>query len=316
MMAWTDRHCRYFFRQLSRHALLYTEMLTANALVHGDSDRLLAFDPLEHPVAAQIGGSDPRILAKAARLVEAAGYDEVNINVGCPSDRVQSGDFGAALMAKPARVATCVQSMRDACTIPVTVKTRIGIDHLDSYEFLLDFIATVADAGCDTFIIHARKAWLHGLSPKQNREIPPLDYGVAKRLKAQFPSLSIILNGGLDSLEAAQSALANFEGTMLGRAVYHNPYLLSGVDKALFNDPQAAPTRRDAVIAMLPYMDRHLAGGGRLAQVAKHLLGLYLGEPGARRWRRTLSTEMHAAGSTTDVVRRALDALPASAAPV
>jgi tRNA-dihydrouridine synthase A len=287
MMERTDRHCRYFFRQLSPHAWLYTEMITAAAVLHGARDRLLAFDAAEHPVAIQLGGSDASELAAAARLAAAAGYDEVNLNVGCPSGRVQAGCFGAALMAKPATVAAGVRAMRDACNLPVTVKTRLGIDALDSYEFLSDFAAAVSAAGCRTVFVHARKAWLDGLSPRENREVPPLDYARVHRLKQDFPQLEIVINGGLDAIGPALAQLQHVDGVMLGRAAYREPYLLAEVDRRLFGG-LAPPSRECVLERMLQYADRELAAGVRLRSITRHLMGLYAGLPGARQWRRML----------------------------
>jgi tRNA-dihydrouridine synthase A len=287
MMDRTDRHCRYFLRRLAPHAWLYTEMVTAAAIVHGPRQRLLAFDPTEHPVALQLGGSDPAELAIAARYAEDAGYDEVNLNVGCPSDRVQAGCFGAALMAKPGLVADCVTAMRDACALPVTVKTRLGIDELDSYEFLAAFADAVANAGAGTLIVHARKAWLRGLSPKQNREVPPLDYARVHRLKRDMPQLEILVNGGLTSTDAVLAELEHVDGVMLGRAAYQEPYLLAEIDRSLFGG-MPLPTREQVLDAVLAYAERELAAGTPLRSVTRHLMGLYSGLPGARAWRRQL----------------------------
>ena len=290
MMDWTDRHCRYLHRLLSRHALLYTEMVTAPALVRGGALHLLQFSPVEHPVALQLGGSEPDELAEAARLGAEAGYDEINLNVGCPSDRVQSGCFGAVLMERPALVARCVEAMRKAVTIDVTVKTRIGVDDQDPETVLPAFIDTVAAAGCDRFIIHARKAWLEGLSPKQNRDIPPLDYGLVLRMKERFPRLHISINGGIVSLDQAEAFLeAGIDGVMIGRAAYHTPAdILCQADRRIFGDgADSDPVA--AVQAMIPHVEEHIAQGGRLHQVTRHMLGLFAGRPGARLWRRTLS---------------------------
>jgi tRNA-dihydrouridine synthase A len=288
MMDRTDRHCRYFMRLLAPHAWLYTEMVTAAAVVHGPRERLLAFDSAEHPVAVQLGGSDPDELAAAARFAAAAGYDEINLNVGCPSDRVQAGCFGAALMAKPALVADSVRAMRAASDLPVTVKTRLGIDDLDSYEFLRDFTSAVETAGVRTLIVHARKAWLHGLSPKQNRDVPPLDYARVYRLKQEFPQLEILLNGGLDDVNVALEQLAHVDGVMLGRAAYQHPYLLAELDWRLYSG-SVPPSRERVLEAMLPYAEREVAAGAPLRAVTRHLMGLYAGLPGARAWRRMLS---------------------------
>lgn len=289
MMDWTDRHCRYFHRLLSKRALLYTEMVTAEAVIHGDRAALIGFSPDEHPVALQLGGSEPSRLGEAARIAEDFGYDEVNLNVGCPSDRVQSGQFGACLMAEPGLVADCVAAMRAAVRVPVTVKCRIGIDDQDSEADLEAFIATVAAAGCRLFVVHARKAWLQGLSPKQNREIPPLNYGRVYRLKAAHPDLTIVINGGIASLEEARTHLAHVDGVMLGRAAYKTPYLLSAVDRDIFGEEASLPPSREDVLERLePYIARHLATGGRLNNVTRHILGLYHGRPRAKVFRRHL----------------------------
>lgn len=306
MMEWTDRHCRYFMRLLSRRAYLYTEMVTTGALLHGDAERLLRYDPAEHPVALQLGGSEPAALAACARLAADVGYDEVNLNVGCPSDRVQTGRFGACLMAEPALVADCVAAMRAAVALPVTVKTRIGIDEHDGYEHLLNFVTTVAAAGCTSFIVHARKAWLHGLSPKQNREVPPLRYEFVHRLKRELPQLEIVINGGLTELGAAHAQLAHVDGVMLGRAAYHNPGLLLDVDRLFYGDERPAPTPHEVIERLLPYIERELAAGTSLHHLTRHMLGLYQGQRGARAWRRYLSEHTHAAGAGAEVVRAAL----------
>lgn len=289
MLDWTDRHCRFFLRQLSKRTLLYTEMVTTGAILFGKGD-YLGFDEAEHPVALQLGGSDPAALAECARRAQAHGYDEVNLNVGCPSDRVQNGRFGACLMAEPALVAQCVAAMRDAVTIPVTVKTRLGIDDQDSYEFLCALIDQVAAAGCDSFIIHARKAWLKGLSPKENREIPPLDYERAYRLKRDYPQLTISVNGGINSLAACQEHLGQVDGVMVGREAYQNPFMLAEVDQQLFGESYPSPSRADAIAAFIPYVRRQQQAGERPWAMLRHILGLYQGLPGARQWRRHLST--------------------------
>ncbi|WP_085215040.1 tRNA dihydrouridine(20/20a) synthase DusA [Methylomagnum ishizawai] len=302
MLDWTDRHCRYFLRLISRHALLYTEMVTTGAILHGDQDRLLGFDPQEKPLAVQFGGCDPDELAACARIAEARGYDEINLNLGCPSDRVQRGRFGACLMAEPELVADCVAAMRAAVAIPVTVKTRIGIDERDSYGELAHFVATVAAAGCQTFVIHARKAWLKGLSPKENREIPPLRYDVAERVKADFPDLAVILNGGLLDLDQAEPHLARFDGVMIGRAAYHNPYILAGADARFYGDDHPIPSRHAILEAFLPYVEVELAGGTRLHSIARHLLGLFHGLPGGRIWRRQLGERGNRPGAGIEVL--------------
>lgn len=313
MMEWTDRHCRYFLRQLTGGALLYTEMVTAAALVHGDARRLLAFDQSERPVAAQLGGSDPRMLAEASRLAVDAGYDEINLNCGCPSDRVQSGRFGACLMGEPDTVAACVAAMRTAVPVPVTVKCRIGIDSLDSWEHLSGFVDAVAAAGCTTFIVHARKAWLQGLSPKENREKPPLDYPRVARLKAERPQLTVILNGGLTTVAAVEQALAAFDGAMLGRAAYHDPWLLAELEPLVFGVPSPARSRHDAVRRCFAYMERELARGTPLHAMTRHMLGIFQGQPGARAWRRHISENAHRSGAGLEVVEHALSLVPGRA---
>ena len=287
MMDRTDRHCRYFLRLLAPNAWLYTEMITARALIHGAHERLLAFHPAEHAVAVQLGGGVPAELAAATRLVATAGYDEVNLNVGCPSGRVQAGCFGAALMATPALVAECVRAMQDASDLPVTVKTRLGIDDLDSYSHLCEFVSAVASAGCRTVFVHARKAWLSGLSPKENRDVPPLDYGRVHRLKRDFPELEIVINGGLSAVDTAVAQLEHVDGVMLGRAAYKDPYLIAALDAELFGT--ALPARSDVLESMLDYATDELAAGTPLRAITRHLMGLYAGMPGARGWRRTLS---------------------------
>lgn len=288
MLDWTDRHCRFFHRLLSEKTLLYSEMVTTGAILHGDRHRLLGFDPLEKPLVLQLGGSEAEDLAACARIGQDYGYDEINLNVGCPSDRVQRGRFGACLMLEPQTVADGVHAMRNAVNIPVTVKSRIGVDDHDSYEALVDFVATVAAAGCETFIIHARKAWLKGLSPRENREIPPLQYDTVARLKRDFPDLSFILNGGIPDLETAMGHLAEFDGVMVGRAAYHDPYLLAEVDRQVFGDDREPPSREAVVEAMLPYIEKALSEGQRLHGMTRHMLGLFHGQPGGRIWRRRL----------------------------
>ncbi len=307
MMDWTDRHDRYFLRLISQHARLYTEMVTANAVIHGDRDHLLGFDPQESPLAVQLGGSDPQALARAAKVGADYGYDEINLNVGCPSDRVQNGRFGACLMKEPETVAACVSAMQDAVDLPVTVKIRLGVDELDSEEYLHEFVEKVAATGCETFLVHARKAWLKGLSPKQTREVPPLQYERVYGLKTKFPALNIIVNGGIETLEQAQVHLARVDGVMLGRAAYKNPYLLAAVDSQLFADPRTPPSRESIVQALLPYIAREEARGTPVFRISRHILGLFNGQPGARGWRQRLS-----AVSTTDgvnLVRAALAAV-------
>ena len=290
-MDWTDRHCRYFHRVMSRETLLYTEMVTAPALVRGRALHLLEYNPEEHPVALQLGGSDPAELAEAASMGEAAGYDEINLNVGCPSDRVQSGCFGAVLMERPDLVAQCVSAMVAQVDVEVTVKCRIGVDDQVPEETLPEFIQHVMGAGCSRIIVHARKAWLQGLSPKENRDIPPLDYDLVKRMKERFPEVHISINGGIASLEMAKDMLAaGLNGVMIGRAAYHNPAdILLDADRVIFAQEPLAKNREDIVAAMRPYIERHLSDGGRLHQITRHMLGLFAGQPGARAWRRTLS---------------------------
>ena len=289
MMDWTDRHCRYFFRLLSRRVRLYTEMITAPALHHGDVPRHLDFDAAEHPVALQLGGSDPVELSSAARLGARWGYDEINLNCGCPSERVQTGSFGACLMAEPAVVAQCVRAMRDAVDVPVTVKHRIGLDAGEDYAFVRDFVGIVAAAGCDVFIVHARNAVLKGLSPKENREVPPLRYGVVRQLKRDFPALTIVLNGGLVDWETIERELAHVDGAMLGRAAYHDPYLLAEADGRLFGDSAVPPSRAEIIDALIAYAERERSRGTSLRAIARHVLGLYHGVAGGRRFRQWLS---------------------------
>ena len=309
MMDWTDRHCRVFHRHLTRHALVYTEMVTAQAIHHGDRQRLLGFDPFEHPVALQLGGSDPGMLSDAAKIGEDYGYCEINLNVGCPSDRVQEGRFGACLMAEPRLVADCVAAMRLAVKIPVTVKCRIGIDDQDENEGLDRFVKSVAATGCNTFIIHARKAWLKGLSPKENREIPPLNHARVHQLKADFPHLSIILNGGLATLESAIDEMQKLDGVMLGRAAYHTPWLLADVDRVFHQAENLVTSRIEAINDMLPYIEEKLRQGVGLAKMTRHMLGLFHGQPGGRHWRQIISEQSHIPGAGAEVLRRALDAI-------
>ncbi len=306
MMDWTDRHCRFFHRLLTRRALLYTEMVTAEAILHGKRNRLLGFSEEEHPVGLQLGGSDPGKLAEAAAIGEGFGYDEINLNVGCPSDRVQDGSFGACLMAEPELVARCVAAMQARVGVPVTVKCRIGIDDQDSEADLERFIAAVAGAGCRTVIVHARKAWLDGLSPKENREVPPLDYPRVYRLKAAHPELEIVINGGIASLEEARAHLTHVDGVALGRAAYQNPYLLAEVDGRLFGDVGPLPARRSVLEQLVPYAERHVRNGGRLNNVTRHILGLYHGRPRARAFRRHLSELAPREGASVDVLQDAI----------
>jgi tRNA-dihydrouridine synthase A len=307
MMEWTDRHCRYFLRLISVHAFLYTEMVTAEAVLYGDRERVLGFDPEEHPVGLQLGGSDPKKLADAARIGSDWGYDEINLNIGCPSDRVQSGRFGACLMADPDLVAECVAAMGAAASVPVTVKCRIGIDDQDAEESLDRFIDTVAEADCRTFIVHARKAWLDGLSPKENRDVPPLDHDRVHRLKARRPDLAIVINGGIGSLEDAAPHLSHVDGVMLGRAAYADPYLLAAVDQALYGTNVTPPTRDEVLDQFLPYVERELARGVRLNAMTRHILGLYHGQPRARAFRRHLAENAHLEGAGITVLEQARD---------
>ena len=306
MIDWTDRHERYFLRLISKHAVLYTEMLTTGALIHGQRDRFLQFDAAEHQLALQLGGSDPHELALCAKMGADYGYDEINLNVGCPSDRVQSGRFGACLMATPKLVANCVAAMCDAVDIPVTVKHRIGIDDRDSWDELCEFIETVAQGGCKVFIVHARKAWLNGLSPKDNREIPPLQYDTVYRLKQTYPQWQFILNGGINDISIAQQHLAAVDGVMLGRAAYHDPYLLSQVDQMFFGDAHVIPERKKIIEQFLPYIENEIAAGTKLHAMTRHITGLFNGLPGARAWRRTLSEQATKFPTDISVVTRAL----------
>ncbi len=309
MVDLTDRHCRYFHRLLSRHARLYTEMLSTRAVLLGDRARVLGFDAAEHPVALQLGGSEPAELAAAARIGADSGYDEINLNCGCPSERVQRGAFGACLMAEPMRVADCVAAMRDAVDVPVTVKHRIGIGRDESYGFVRDFVGAVAAAGCELFIVHARNAWLEGLSPKDNRRIPPLRYEIVHRLKRDFPALRFVLNGGLGEHESAVAAARGLDGAMLGRAVYENPWLLADVDARWFGRTGPAPDRTAVALAMRDYARGRLREGVALRAVTRHILGLFNGMPGARRWRRTLSDAALLREDDPDLILRALDAV-------
>lgn len=309
MMDWTDRDFRYLLRLISQHALLYTEMVTTGALIHGNRKRFLAHDEMEYPLALQLGGSDPKELAECAKMGEDAGYQEVNINVGCPSDRVQSGRFGACLMAEPELVAEGVAAMQAKVNIPVTVKTRLGIDEFDSYEFLTDFIDKVSAAGCKTFILHARNAWLKGLSPKENRDIPPLNYERVYQVKKDYPHLHIDINGGIQDLDQASQHLQHVDGVMMGRAIYHNPYLLAEADQSIFGQDNTVLSRHEVIEAMLPYIERRMQQGRPLKSITRHLLGVFQGEPGARRWRRHLSENAHLPGAGIHVLKDALSQL-------
>lgn len=313
MLDWTDRHCRYFLRQVSPSVRLYTEMITTGALLQGPRQRLLAFHPDEHPVAVQLGGSEPGELAACARLAQAAGFDEVNLNVGCPSDRVQSGRFGACLMLEPGRVAECVAAMRDAVSVPVSVKCRTGVDERDSYEALVAFAGGLQDAGLEHLIVHARKAWLQGLSPKQNREIPPLLYDWVYRLKQAFPGLRVTINGGIDALDQIGAHLAHVDGVMLGRAAYHDPWLLAQIEQR-YGHRLAERSRYQVVERMYPYIEQALAGGTPLARITRHMLGLFQGQPGARAWRRYISEHAHRRGAGIDVLHAALQCVPQASA--
>ncbi|MBM7038195.1 tRNA dihydrouridine(20/20a) synthase DusA [Vibrio ulleungensis] len=311
MLDWTDRHCRYFHRLLSSQTLLYTEMVTTGAIIHGKGD-FLKFSEPEHPITLQLGGSNPQDLATCAKLAQERGYDEINLNVGCPSDRVQNGKFGAILMGEPELVADCVSAMKAEVDIPVTVKTRIGIDDHDSYEFLTHFIQLVSErSGCDQFTIHARKAWLSGLSPKENREIPPLDYPRAYQLKQDFPELTIALNGGIKSLDESLEHLQHLDGVMVGREAYQNPYILADVDQRIFGLEAPIKKRKQVVEEMYPYIEQQLANGSYLGHITRHMLGLFQNMPGARQWRRYISENAHKKGSGLEVVQAALAKIPA-----
>lgn len=306
MMAWTDRHARYFLRLISKHTLLYTEMVTTGALIHGDRPGFLRYHPEEHPLVLQLGGSNPAELAECALMAEDVGYDEVNINVGCPSDRVKKGRFGAGLMAEPELVAECVAAMRSKVSIPVTVKCRIGIDDMDEESALDKFVGIVADAGCEHFIVHARKAWLQGLSPKENRDIPPLKYDVVYRLKQARPALTVTINGGIKTLAAMHEHLQHVDAVMLGREAYHNPYLMAQFDSQFYASEVPAPTRDEVIHAMLPYIEQELKEGVRLHSITRHLHGLFLGCPGAKSWRRYLSENDNKENAGIEVLLEAL----------
>lgn len=305
MLDWTDRYCRYFLRLISSHVLLYTEMVTTGAILHGNRARFLDFDPSEHPVALQLGGSEPEALGQCAKLGEAWGYDEINLNVGCPSDRVQSGRFGACLMLTPELVADCIKAMRDQVTIDVTVKHRIGVDDQDSYQALCDFVGKVSEAGCETFIVHARKAWLQGLSPKENREIPPLHYETVHQLKRDYPDLQIIINGGITTLEQVEENLKQVDGVMIGREAYNNPWILSQADSLIYASEGSPASRHQIIESMIPYIDQELSAGTPINRITRHILGLFQGLPGAKKWRRMLSEEAHKAGADSSLILRA-----------
>ncbi|OUR79867.1 tRNA dihydrouridine(20/20a) synthase DusA [Alphaproteobacteria bacterium 46_93_T64] len=302
MLDWTDRHDRYFLRLISSKALLYTEMVTTGAILHGDETRHLKFDPAEQPVALQLGGSNPTDLAKCTKIADGYGYQEVNLNVGCPSDRVQNGRFGACLMAEPETVANCVRAMKEVTDLPVTVKNRIGIDDLDSYDHLVNFIGTVKEAGCETFIIHARKAWLTGLSPKENRTVPPLDYPRVYQLKKDFPELEIIINGGIQTLDEIDEHLTHVDGVMIGREAYQNPYFLAQIDGRYYGVSDDTPERKQIVDEMLPYIEREMEKGVPLKSITRHMLGLFQSLPGARAWRRHISENAHLKGAELNVL--------------
>jgi tRNA-dihydrouridine synthase A len=309
MMDWTNRHCRYFHRLLSPNALLYTEMVTTGALIHGDAPRFLRFDESEHPVALQLGGSDPKDLAVAAKMGASEGYDEINLNCGCPSDRVQNGRFGACLMKEPAHVADCIEAMIDAVDIPVTVKCRIGIDEQDDFAFLDEFVDKIADKWCKTFVIHARKAWLSGLSPKQNREVPPLNYERAHEIKAKYPHLRIILNGGLQTVESVQEHMKGLDGAMIGREAYSNPYILTAFEEHIF-DNHAIISREDAALAMMNYAKAQKeAFDVPVKSITRHILGLYAHQKGAKAWKRALSTLPYETSADEHVIEQALEAV-------
>ena len=312
MMDWTDRHCRYFMRLLSPSAWLYTEMVTAAAIVHGDADRFLRFNAEEHPVALQLGGSEPDWMARATAQAAGYDYDEININVGCPSDRVQSGQFGACLMANPALVAQCFGAMQKETDIPVTVKSRIGINDQDSYEFLKAFVEELAAAGCRKFVVHARIAILEGLSPKENRTVPPLNYERVYRLRHDFPELEIVINGGLSNVEQVEDVLAHVDGAMIGRQAYHQPWFLAELEQH-FRPDWPMPAREDVVELMVPYVDRQMASGVPLNSVTRHMLGLFAGQPGARAWRRYISEHAHRENAGSEVLINALNAMPDAA---
>jgi tRNA-dihydrouridine synthase A len=305
MMDWSDRHCRYFWRLLTRRARLYTEMVTTGAILRGDRDRFLRFNPEEQPLALQLGGSNPTALAECARIAEDYGYDEVNLNCGCPSDRVQEGRIGACLMAEPMLVAECVAAMRDAVRIPVTIKHRTGVDDLDTEEHLHQFVSTIAQTGCDVFIVHARKAWLQGLSPKENREIPPLLYERVFALKRRFPQLTIVINGGITSITLSRDLLHHVDGVMMGREAYHNPFVLADVDRDLYGEDAGLQNRDEILDAFIPYCETQIAQGARLNHMARHVLGLYAGQPGGKRFRRFLSENGHRADAQAALLREA-----------
>jgi len=306
MLDWTDRHCRYFHRLLTKQSALYTEMVTTGAILHGDRERHLRFNAEEHPLALQLGGSEPREMAECARIAEGYGYDEININVGCPSERVQKGAFGASLMAEPQLIAECVSAMQAAVAIPITVKNRIGIDDQDDYPSLQRFVSTVSQAGCQTFIIHARKAWLKGLSPKENREIPPLRYELVYQIKQEFPQLEILINGGITTLKQCQQHLQHVDGVMVGREAYHNPWLLAQVDPLLYGTPAPFDGRKAVLEALLDYVQAQQDAGVPFGHISRHILGLFQGMPGARHWRRVISENAHKPEAGVKLLRQAM----------
>lgn len=306
MLDWTDRHERFFLRLISRHAVLYSEMVTTGAILHGDRDRFLAFNEAEHPLVLQLGGSDPQALAECTRIADDYGYDEVNLNVGCPSDRVKSGSFGACLMAQPKLVADCVAAMQEVVDIPITVKHRIGIDDRDSWDELCEFVETIAQAGCNVFIVHARKAWLQGLSPKENREIPPLSYETVHKLKQSYPQLQFIINGGFTDLQSARQQLQFVDGVMMGREVYNNPYILADVDRLFYDEGHEVPTRREVMEQLFSYVETELIKGTRLHAITRHILGLFPGVPGSRAFRRYISENATKKDAGLEVLQQAL----------
>lgn len=307
MMDWSDRHCRYFWRQLTQYSLLYTEMVTTGAIIHGDRYRFLNHNAEEYPLAIQLGGSNPEDLAQCAKLAEDWGYTEVNLNCGCPSDRVQVGKIGAILMAEPDLVARCVDAMRKACNLPVTVKHRIGIDDMEDYAAMRDFVVRIADTGCDTFIVHARKAWLKGLSPKENREVPPLRYELVYQLKQEFPELKIMINGGIKTIEQCLTLLEQVDGVMIGREAYQNPYFLAEVDHAIFGDDSPIRSRAEILRTFMQYCDLQLEKGARLHHMSRHILGLYQGQPRARMFRRHITEHANKPGAGTEILQQALE---------
>lgn len=312
MMDWTDRYCRYFHRLLSRNTLLYTEMVTTGALIYGEIERHLHYHDIEHPIALQLGGSDPKALAQSVQIADTYHYDEINLNCGCPSDRVQSGKFGAVLMKDPKLVAQCFESMQEVTETPITIKHRIGVDDQDGYQPLCDFVGTVANVGCKTFIVHARKAWLQGLSPKQNREVPPLEYEHVFQLKRDFPQLEIIINGGVSTLDQTQELLASVDGVMMGREAYQNPYILAEVDQKIYHDKQPIPSRVQVLEKFSNIIEKELSKGIKLSHMTRHILGLYQGVPGARKFRRYISENAHRRDAGIDVLYQALNSMAIS----